>query len=113
MKIIEVIYMAIAKIKPKCTKVSFIFLYTRGAVSSSWFWNVCQAKSDDLRSKCSKFHASNIDSNIQVKVSGMHICNSCTVRFLLCRVQRVPVTGSKNDRLQTSTCSVAILPKQR
>ncbi|TRY69949.1 hypothetical protein TCAL_04470 [Tigriopus californicus] len=26
------------------------------------------------------------------------------------RVQRVPVTGSKNDRLQTSTCSVAVLP---
>lgn len=26
------------------------------------------------------------------------------------RVQRVPVTGTKNDRLQTSTCSVAVLP---
>ena len=26
------------------------------------------------------------------------------------RVQRVPRTGSKNDRLQTSTCSVAVLP---
>jgi protein subunit release factor A len=25
----------------------------------------------------------------------------------------VPVTGNKNDRLQTSTCSVAILPKAR
>eukprot|EP00095_Tigriopus_kingsejongensis_P002995 maker-scaffold784_size97500-snap-gene-0.26 protein:Tk02995 transcript:maker-scaffold784_size97500-snap-gene-0.26-mRNA-1 annotation:"peptide chain release factor 1" len=26
------------------------------------------------------------------------------------RVQRVPVTGTKNDRLQTSTCSVAVIP---
>ena len=25
-------------------------------------------------------------------------------------MQRVPVTGTKSDRLQTSTCSVAILP---
>jgi len=29
------------------------------------------------------------------------------------RVQRVPVTGSKSDRLQTSTCSVAVLPEPR
>jgi len=29
------------------------------------------------------------------------------------RVQRVPVTGSKADRLQTSTCSVAVLPEPR
>jgi len=29
------------------------------------------------------------------------------------RVQRVPVTGTKNDRLQTSTCSVAVLPEPR
>ena len=29
------------------------------------------------------------------------------------RVQRVPVTGSKSDRLQTSTCSVAFLPQPR
>lgn len=27
------------------------------------------------------------------------------------RVQRVPVTGSKSDRLQTSTCSVAVYPQ--
>ena len=27
------------------------------------------------------------------------------------RVQRVPVTGTKNDRLQTSTCSVAVYPQ--
>ena len=29
------------------------------------------------------------------------------------RVQRVPVTGTKADRLQTSTCSVAVLPEPR
>ena len=29
------------------------------------------------------------------------------------RVQRVPITGTKNDRLQTSTCSVAVLPEPR
>ena len=29
------------------------------------------------------------------------------------RVQRVPVTGTKSDRLQTSTCSVAVLPEPR
>jgi len=29
------------------------------------------------------------------------------------RVQRVPVTGSKADRLQTSTCSVAVLPEPK
>jgi len=29
------------------------------------------------------------------------------------RVQRVPVTGSKADRLHTSTCSVAVLPEPR
>jgi len=29
------------------------------------------------------------------------------------RVQRVPVTGSKSDRLHTSTCSVAVLPEPR
>jgi len=29
------------------------------------------------------------------------------------RVQRVPVTGSKADRLQTSTCSMAVLPEPR
>ena len=29
------------------------------------------------------------------------------------RVQRVPVTGNKSDRLQTSTCSVAFLPQPR
>jgi len=29
------------------------------------------------------------------------------------RVQRVPLTGTKADRLQTSTCSVAVLPEPR
>ena len=29
------------------------------------------------------------------------------------RVQRVPVTGTKADRLQTSTCSIAVLPEPR
>jgi len=29
------------------------------------------------------------------------------------RVQRVPVTGTKADRLQTSTCSMAVLPEPR
>ena len=29
------------------------------------------------------------------------------------RVQRVPVTGTKNDRLQTSTCSVCVLPEPK
>merc|ERR1719187_2902911 len=29
------------------------------------------------------------------------------------RVQRVPVTGTKADRLQTSTCSVAVLPEPK
>jgi len=29
------------------------------------------------------------------------------------RVQRVPVTGTKSDRLQTSTCSVAVLPEPK
>merc|ERR1719221_1817169 len=29
------------------------------------------------------------------------------------RVHRVPVTGSKADRLQTSTCSVAVLPEPK
>lgn len=29
------------------------------------------------------------------------------------RVQRVPITGTRNDRVQTSTCSVAVLPAPR
>ena len=32
---------------------------------------------------------------------------------LFYRVQRVPYTGTKSDRLQTSTCSVAVFPQPR
>lgn len=32
---------------------------------------------------------------------------------MMVRVQRVPITGTRNDRVQTSTCSVAVLPAPR
>ncbi len=43
-------------------------------------------------------------------VSGVNVFGTFRFECGVHRVQRVPVTGTKNDRLQTSTCSLAVVP---
>jgi len=63
--------------------------------------------------KQSKFSSSTGITKGVVTVSGVDVFGQLKYESGVHRVQRVPVTGSKADRLHTSTCSVAILPKLR
>lgn len=63
--------------------------------------------------KQSKFSSTSGITEASAEISGYNVFGKLKFESGVHRVQRVPVTGSKNDRLQTSTCSVAILPKQR
>ena len=47
----------------------------------------------------------------KVSITGTNVFRALKYECGVHRVQRVPVTGTKNDRLQTSTCSVAVYPQ--
>ena len=54
------------------------------------------------------------DTGIQeavASISGRGVFRALKYECGVHRVQRVPVTGSKSDRMQTSTCSVAVVPR--
>jgi len=63
--------------------------------------------------KQSNFSSTSGITYASAQVSGFNVFGQLKFESGVHRVQRVPVTGNKNDRLQTSTCSVAILPKAR
>ncbi len=52
-------------------------------------------------------------ANAKVVVEGTDVFSRLKYECGVHRVQRVPLTGSKSDRLQTSTCSVAVYPKPK
>lgn len=47
----------------------------------------------------------------KISVMGNNVFGTLKYECGVHRVQRVPVTGTKSDRLQTSTCSVSVYPK--
>ena len=47
----------------------------------------------------------------KVMVKGENVFGALKYECGVHRVQRVPITGTKSDRLQTSTCSVAVYPR--
>ena len=47
----------------------------------------------------------------KMSITGTDVFRALKYECGVHRVQRVPVTGTKNDRLQTSTCSVAVYPQ--
>jgi len=49
----------------------------------------------------------------KVSVHGCDVFHSLKYECGVHRVQRIPYTGTKSDRLQTSTCSVAVLPQPK
>jgi len=49
----------------------------------------------------------------KVSVHGCDVFHSLKYECGVHRVQRFPYTGTKSDRLQTSTCSVAVFPQPR
>jgi len=63
--------------------------------------------------KQSKFSSSTGILKGTAIISGVNVFGHLKFESGVHRVQRVPVTGSKSDRLQTSTCSVAFLPQPR
>jgi len=70
-------------------------------------------KSMSIVGKQSKFSSTSGITQASAEISGMNVFGQLKYESGVHRVQRVPVTGTKSDRLQTSTCSVAILPKKR
>jgi len=49
----------------------------------------------------------------KVSVHGCDVFRTLKYECGVHRVQRIPYTGTKSDRLQTSTCSVAVLPQPK
>jgi len=49
----------------------------------------------------------------KVSVHGCDVFHTLKYECGVHRVQRIPYTGTKSDRLQTSTCSVAVLPQPK
>jgi len=58
-------------------------------------------------------HGTRAINKAVVHVEGEGVFSSLKYETGVHRVQRVPVTGSKNDRLHTSTCSLCVLPAPR
>jgi len=61
--------------------------------------------------KQSKFVSSTGIVKGSALITGQDVFRNMKFECGVHRVQRVPVTGTKSDRLQTSTCSVAVLPE--
>lgn len=66
---------------------------------------------DILVSNALKQSSARPTSRAKISVQGHNVFGTLKYECGVHRVQRVPVTGTKSDRLQTSTCSVSVYPK--
>lgn len=86
-------------------------LYTRRMQSLGYDVSITVYDRLNTNAKASaKFAADTGIRRAEAYVRGQGVYRTLKYDCGVHRVQRVPVTGSKNDRLQTSTCSMAVVP---